>query len=96
MCAQYGVLVQVPDFLNACIAGEPAMSAVKDEQWFRHDFTPTVAGRGRAASTDPALNPPHDSLCRLSCHSRHYHEGDHVLQTIGNLGLGPCLSCCLM
>ncbi|CAK0750664.1 hypothetical protein CVIRNUC_002008 [Coccomyxa viridis] len=37
---------QVPDFLNAHIGGEPAMEVVQDEQWFRHDFTPTVAGRG--------------------------------------------------
>ena len=42
------VLAQVPDFLNACIAGEPALDAVKDEHWFQHDFTPTVAGRGES------------------------------------------------
>lgn len=39
-------VAQVPDFLNACIAGEPATDVVKDEHWFQHDFTPTVAGRG--------------------------------------------------
>ena len=42
------VHAQVPDFLNACIAGEPAMEVVKDEEWFRHEFTPTVAGRGES------------------------------------------------
>ena len=41
-------VAQVPDFLNACIAGEPAVDVVKDEHWFQHDFTPTVAGRGES------------------------------------------------
>ena len=41
------VHVQVPDFLNAHIGGEPAMDVVKDEHWFEHDFTPTVIGRGK-------------------------------------------------
>lgn len=37
---------QVPDFLNARIAGEPAMDVIGDDTWFREDFTPTVANRG--------------------------------------------------
>ena len=41
------VTAQVPDFLNACIAGELATDVVKDEHWFQHDFSPTVAGRGK-------------------------------------------------
>ena len=41
------VHVQVPDFLNAHIGGEPAIDVVKDEHWFEHDFTPTVIGRGK-------------------------------------------------
>ncbi|CAL8462477.1 g2010 [Coccomyxa elongata] len=38
----------VPDFLNARIAGEPAMDVIGDDTWFREDFTPTVANRGGA------------------------------------------------
>ncbi len=37
---------QVPDFLNARVAGEPAVDAIGDETWFRENFTPTVANRG--------------------------------------------------
>ncbi len=36
----------MPDFLNARIAGEPAMDVIGDDTWFREDFTPTVANRG--------------------------------------------------
>lgn len=38
--------MQVPDFLNARIAGEPAVDVIGDEKWFREEFTPTVANRG--------------------------------------------------
>jgi hypothetical protein len=38
--------VQVPDFLNARIAGVPAVDVIGDEGWFREEFTPTVANRG--------------------------------------------------
>jgi hypothetical protein len=40
---------QVPDFLNARIAGEPAVDVIQDGRWFREDFTSTVANRGVAA-----------------------------------------------
>ncbi|EIE24000.1 malate dehydrogenase [Coccomyxa subellipsoidea C-169] len=39
---------QVPDFLNARIAGEPAVDVIGVERWFREEFTPTVANRGGA------------------------------------------------
>ncbi|KAK9906485.1 hypothetical protein WJX75_002700 [Coccomyxa subellipsoidea] len=39
---------QVPDFLNARIAGVPAVDVIGDEGWFREEFTPTVANRGGA------------------------------------------------
>ncbi|GAX75772.1 hypothetical protein CEUSTIGMA_g3215.t1 [Chlamydomonas eustigma] len=39
---------QVPDFLNAKIGGLPAMNQIKDLEWFKKDFTPTVATRGGA------------------------------------------------
>ena len=44
------------------------MNVVKDENWFRHDFTPTVAGRGEAASGDPpSAHPmPHFASCAAS------------------------------
>lgn len=40
--------MQVPDFVNARIAGEAALEVIGDEQWFREEFTPTVANRGAA------------------------------------------------
>ena len=49
-CHSWTVHAQVPDFLNACIAGEPAMDVVRNDEWFRHEFTPTVAGRGERHS----------------------------------------------
>lgn len=39
---------QVPDFLNAKIGGLPAMNQIKDFEWFKKEFTPTVATRGGA------------------------------------------------
>ena len=39
---------QVPDFVNARIGGRPAIDVIGDMQWFREDFTPTVAQRGGA------------------------------------------------
>lgn len=39
---------QVPDFLNAKIGGLPAMNQIRDLEWFKNDFTPTVATRGGA------------------------------------------------
>ena len=56
--------VQVPDFLNACIAGEPAMDIVSDEHWFRNEFTPTVAGRGAHYSPQQHTPTPSNSPWR--------------------------------
>lgn len=39
---------QVPDFLNAKIGGLPAVNVIRDDKWFKHEFTPTVAQRGGA------------------------------------------------
>eukprot|EP00200_Dunaliella_tertiolecta_P000442 CAMPEP_0202362368 /NCGR_PEP_ID=MMETSP1126-20121109/14569_1 /ASSEMBLY_ACC=CAM_ASM_000457 /TAXON_ID=3047 /ORGANISM="Dunaliella tertiolecta, Strain CCMP1320" /LENGTH=429 /DNA_ID=CAMNT_0048956527 /DNA_START=39 /DNA_END=1328 /DNA_ORIENTATION=+ len=39
---------QVPDFLNAKIGGLPAMNVIRDNQWFKDQFTPKVAMRGGA------------------------------------------------
>lgn len=40
--------MQVPDFVNAKIAGRPAMEVINDERWLKEEFTPTVATRGGA------------------------------------------------
>lgn len=37
---------QVPDWVNAQIAGSPASNMIKDDAWFRDEFTPKVATRG--------------------------------------------------
>ena len=34
---------QVPDFLNARIGGLPAMNQIKELDWFKNEFTPTVS-----------------------------------------------------
>eukprot|EP01025_Chloroclados_australasicus_P044103 TRINITY_DN4754_c0_g1_i2.p1 TRINITY_DN4754_c0_g1~~TRINITY_DN4754_c0_g1_i2.p1 ORF type:complete len:475 (+),score=60.07 TRINITY_DN4754_c0_g1_i2:137-1426(+) len=39
---------QVPDFVNARIAGERAVDIIRDETWFKEEFTPKVATRGGA------------------------------------------------
>jgi len=39
---------QVPDFVNAKIAGKRAPQVIKDDKWLKTDFTPTVATRGGA------------------------------------------------
>eukprot|EP00877_Chromochloris_zofingiensis_P000258 jgi/Chrzof1/10232/Cz04g33150.t1_MDH5[v5.2] len=39
---------QVPDFVNARIAGRPAIDVIRDMKWFKNEFTPTVAQRGGA------------------------------------------------
>eukprot|EP01024_Parvocaulis_polyphysoides_P067121 TRINITY_DN7964_c0_g3_i1.p1 TRINITY_DN7964_c0_g3~~TRINITY_DN7964_c0_g3_i1.p1 ORF type:complete len:425 (-),score=79.60 TRINITY_DN7964_c0_g3_i1:769-2043(-) len=39
---------QVPDFVNARIAGERAVDIIRDEKWFKEEFTPKVATRGGA------------------------------------------------
>mmetsp|Transcript_30914 Transcript_30914/g.68461 ORF Transcript_30914/g.68461 Transcript_30914/m.68461 type:complete len:421 (+) Transcript_30914:80-1342(+) len=39
---------QVPDFLNAKIGGLPAMNVIRDQKWFKEEFTPKVAQRGGA------------------------------------------------
>jgi len=39
---------QVPDFLNSKIGGLPAMNQIKEIDWFKNEFTPTVATRGGA------------------------------------------------
>jgi hypothetical protein len=41
-------LSQVPDWVNSRINGESALSVIKDEEWFRNEFTPVVATRGGA------------------------------------------------
>lgn len=41
-------LPQVPDFLNAKIGNIPAMNVIRDIEWFKSEFTPTVATRGGA------------------------------------------------
>lgn len=38
----------MPDFLNAKIGGLPAVNVIRDTEWFRNEFTPTVATRGGA------------------------------------------------
>ena len=35
---------QVPDFLNSKIGGLPAMNQIKELDWFKNEFTPTVSG----------------------------------------------------
>lgn len=37
---------QVPDWVNARIAGSPATELIKDDTWFTEEFTPKVATRG--------------------------------------------------
>lgn len=37
---------QVPDWVNAQIAGSPASDIIKDDAWFKEEFTPKVATRG--------------------------------------------------
>jgi malate dehydrogenase (NADP+) len=39
---------QVPDFLNAKIGGLPAVNVIRDDKWFKEEFTPKVAQRGGA------------------------------------------------
>ncbi|MEM8709931.1 MAG: malate dehydrogenase [Planctomycetota bacterium] len=39
---------QVPDFMNATIAGKPAAEAITDHDWLRGDFFTTVQKRGAA------------------------------------------------
>ncbi|KAJ9515773.1 hypothetical protein QJQ45_008671 [Haematococcus lacustris] len=39
---------QVPDFLNAKIGGLPAVNVIRDNKWFKDEFTPQVAQRGGA------------------------------------------------
>lgn len=39
---------QVPDFVNAKIGGKRAPAVIKDTQWLKEEFTPTVATRGAA------------------------------------------------
>lgn len=38
----------MPDFVNARIAGERAVDIIRDEKWFKEEFTPKVATRGGA------------------------------------------------
>jgi malate dehydrogenase (NADP+) len=38
----------VPDFLNAKIGGLPAVNVIRDDKWFKEEFTPKVAQRGGA------------------------------------------------
>ncbi|GAX75771.1 hypothetical protein CEUSTIGMA_g3214.t1 [Chlamydomonas eustigma] len=37
---------QVPDLLNACVEGQPALSTMEDHQWYKTEFVPSVVGRG--------------------------------------------------
>ncbi|GLC36092.1 hypothetical protein PLESTB_001381500 [Pleodorina starrii] len=39
---------QVPDYINARIGGIPATDLIRDNKWFREEFTPKVALRGGA------------------------------------------------
>lgn len=39
---------QYPDFYNAKIGGKPATEIIKDENWLKNDFIPTVQKRGAA------------------------------------------------
>lgn len=39
---------QVPDFVNAKIAGKRAPAVIRDQKWLKEEFTPTVATRGGA------------------------------------------------
>eukprot|EP00239_Pterosperma_sp_CCMP1384_P000770 CAMPEP_0197847694 /NCGR_PEP_ID=MMETSP1438-20131217/6810_1 /TAXON_ID=1461541 /ORGANISM="Pterosperma sp., Strain CCMP1384" /LENGTH=438 /DNA_ID=CAMNT_0043459687 /DNA_START=85 /DNA_END=1401 /DNA_ORIENTATION=+ len=39
---------QVPDFVNAKIAGKPAKEVISDDAWLQDDFTPVVQTRGGA------------------------------------------------
>jgi len=39
---------QVPDFVNAMVAGKPAIQVIEDMDWFKNKFTPVVASRGGA------------------------------------------------
>ena len=42
------VHVQVPDWVNARINGQPARDLINDTEWFENEFTPKVATRGGA------------------------------------------------
>lgn len=53
--------MQVPDFVNARIAGEAALDVIGDERWFREEFTPTVANRG--ASRTLPMYPTSSASC---------------------------------
>ena len=37
---------QVPDFLNATIAGKPVLDVIQDRKWLEDDFIPQVQKRG--------------------------------------------------
>lgn len=39
---------QYPDFYNALIGGKPATEVIKDEEWLKNTFIPTVQKRGAA------------------------------------------------
>lgn len=39
---------QYPDFYNAKICGKPAVEVIKDEEWLKNTFIPTVQKRGAA------------------------------------------------
>lgn len=39
---------QVPDFVNAKIGGKRAPAVIRDTEWLKEEFTPTVATRGAA------------------------------------------------
>jgi malate dehydrogenase len=58
-----------PDFYHAKISGQPATTAIKDENWLRTDFVTTVAQRGtsvlnarKAGSAASAANAAIDSV----------------------------------
>jgi malate dehydrogenase (NADP+) len=40
--------MQVPDWVNARVAGRPASDVIDDTTWFEDEFTPRVATRGGA------------------------------------------------
>lgn len=60
---------QVPDFLNSKIGGLPAINQIKELDWFKNEFTPTVSPNQSMFETFFIYRPPilsqHEPLYRM-------------------------------
>lgn len=74
---------QVPDWVNARIANEPASKVIGNNEWFKQNFTPKVAKRGAAVIAKWGRSSGASTAVSLA---------DHIRSMINPTAPGDCFS----